>query len=31
MDEELRKLMRQASREEMYELWGRAKERNDEV
>jgi hypothetical protein len=26
MDEEIRKLMRQVSREEMYELWGRAKE-----
>ena len=26
MDEEIRKLMRRVSREEMYELWGRAKE-----
>jgi hypothetical protein len=30
MDEELRRLMRQVSRQEMYELWGRAKERNYE-
>ena len=30
MDEETRKILRQISREEMYELWGRAKERNYE-
>ena len=30
MDEELRKLMRQMSRQEMYELWQRAKERDIE-
>jgi hypothetical protein len=30
MDEELRKLMRQVSREKMYELWQRAKEKNFE-
>lgn len=30
MDEEIRKLMRRVSREEMYELWGRAKERDFE-
>ena len=28
MDEEIRKFLRQMSREEMHELWGRAKERN---
>jgi len=30
MDEEIRKYLRQVSREEMYELWGRAKERDYE-
>ena len=30
MDDETRKILRQISREEMYELWGRAKERNYE-
>ena len=30
MDEEIRKFLRQMSREEMYELWGRAKDRNYE-
>lgn len=30
MDEDIRKLLRQASREEMHELWGRAKQRDYE-
>ena len=30
MDDEIRKILRRVSREEMYELWGRAKERNYE-
>ena len=28
MDEDIRKILKQVSREKMYELWGRAKERN---